>query len=301
MSHVPAPPVVLAAIPAFRAEVEDLRTLSATLSSLSIVPSIAATSRSLETALRGSGLAVDSPLRNAGFGATVAHVAASRDDWEWLLIVNDDVSIDVRLLAPVIRSLVERPPGAKVLAYLDPVPPKRIPTLAGVLGQVSLVGPVLRRLRRASSPPAGPLDARTWFGPFSFAAVSRALWDDLGGLDPRLLFTFEDADFGRRAAEVGAEVLFGTETGVHHEASTTSRRHVDAVLPVAVWSACEYLSKWYLPRPIARAACIGALLLRLLTVPVAGLAPASHAKGILRAIAALATGQTPRLPDFENS
>jgi len=129
--------------------------------------------------------------------------------------------------------------------------------------------------------------------------LNRELWDRLDGFDPSLIYTFEDADFSRRAALMGADISFSAQVGAHHAASSTGRRHVDTVLPVAAWSASEYLAKWVMPRPAARAFCVTALTCRLAVTPVAGLPVRSHIRGIRRAIGALVTGRPPALPEFE--
>jgi GT2 family glycosyltransferase len=159
---------------------------------------------------------------------------------------------------------------------------------------------VLRRVRRLRWTPVTPTPA-THFGPFSIALISRPLWDALGGFDPHLIYTFEDADFGRRAVTRAAHLAFCPADRTQHKASSTSRRHVDLVLPVAVWSASNYLSKWFVGPRTARSLCLAALLVRCLAVPFAHLDRRTHLTGIRRAARSLVTGQAPSLPPYESN
>jgi GT2 family glycosyltransferase len=294
-------PRVLAAIPSLNGDVTRLETLTDILAAVGMRCLIAATGRALDLKLAGSRVPYLSPMINAGFGQTITHVADSTLDWDWLAIVNDDISVDEQQLRQSLKDVLARDPKDRVLAYMDPVRAKEMPTLASVLASVSMVGPVIRRLRKPKMDGITRTDPHRYFRPFSFAIVSRGLWEELNGFDPSMLYTFEDADFGRRAALASADVLFVENTGVTHSASSTSRRHMDRVLPVAAWSACAYLEKWAVPRPMARVLCVAALLVRLAAVPVADIPRVKHLQGIGAAVVALLAQRQPSLPDYKGN
>lgn len=294
-------PRVLAAIPSLNGDVARLESLTDSLSNVGMQPLVAATGRTLDLRLAESRVPHTSPMSNAGFGQTITHVADSSDVWGWLAIVNDDISVDEQRLRASLTEILARDPKDRVLAYLDPVRPKDMPTLASVLSSVSLVGPLVSRLRPQRGDDERRTDPYRYFRPFSFVLVSRGLWDHLKGFDPRMIYTFEDADFGRRAALESADVYFVEDAGITHSVSSTSRRHIDRVLPVAVWSACAYLEKWAVPRPVARVLCVAALLVRLAAVPVANVPRLKHLRGIWAAIVALVAQRQPTLPDYETN
>lgn len=280
---------MVAVSPSLRGNAPQLRSLCDALRGSGFDPYIVPTGRGVEETCFAEGLPHVVIGDNPGFGAAVTWGLDHIGDWDWALIINDDIE-----LAPsALDTLVDALPAAArpALVYLDPVSPKAIPGVLSTLGQVSLWSAVLRR-------PARRPARRGTFRPFSIALVSRALWEELGGLDEEMPYTFEDADFARRALSLNAEVQYPSLDGVKHPASATSRRHVDAVLPVATWSAMSYLAKWYMPRPAARAACAGALLLRLPLVLVAPLDRVSHARGVMAAMTAILKDKRPSLPPF---
>jgi hypothetical protein len=293
------PPRVLAAIPSLSGKVTRLEALADSLTSAGMHPMIAATGRLLDLRLADSLVPHTSPKSNAGFGETIAHIANSSGDWDWLAIVNDDISVNAQQLRQSLADIVSRDPQERVLAYMDPVRPKDMPTLVSTLSAISLVGPALNRLRRTKSDYGSRTDPQRYFRPFSFAVISRGLWDALNGMDPRMIYTFEDADFGRRAAIASADVLFVENTGVIHAAYSTSRQHVRQVLPVETWSAAAYLEKWTVPGPLVRFLCCCALIIRLPLVPLVDLPRSQHLRGISRAFVALVTQRKPALPDYE--
>lgn len=285
-------PRIAAVIPSLRGSLEHLERLVNELALAGASTVVAPTSRALEVSLQGTRIPFVHIGANPGFGSTVTRAAAQCGDWEWLMVVNDDMSLDGQILARFVTGFTERQRPA--VAYLDPVVRKPIPGLWATLGQLSLVGSRLRG--PGASATASP---RGSFRPFSLALISRDLWEALQGMDSNLLYTFEDADFARRADLLSAEAAFPCLGGIDHATSSTSRRHVDTVLPVAAWSAAEYLTKWSCPRPVARALCSAALVARFAAVPVAHVDRRSHVIGIARAIRALVSGRRPDLVKYE--
>lgn len=294
-------PCILAAIPSLSGDVKRLQTLTDALGSVGMQPLIAATGRALDLRLAESRLPHTSPMSNSGFGQTITHVANSRTDWDWLAIVNDDISVNEQQLRLSLKMVVGRNPQDRVLAYMDPVRPIDMPTLSSVLLSVSLIGPLISHLRPPRLDDGRRTDPHRYFRPFSFVVVSRGLWDELNGFDSRIIYTFEDADFGRRAARASADVLFLENTGITHAAYSTSRKHMDRVLPVHVWSACVYLEKWTIFGPTARFMCAIALVIRLVLFPLANIPRWKHLRGIGATLVALVARKQPKLPDYESN
>lgn len=293
------PPRILAAIPSLSGDVTRLEALTDSLISVGMHPLIAVTGRALDLRLADSRVPHTSPKSNAGFGETITYVASSSGDWDWLAIVNDDITVDEQQLRQSLGDVMARDPQERVLAYMDPVRPKDMPTMVSALSSISMVGPAIGRLRRAKAGDGKRNDPHRYYRPFSFAVVSRGLWEELDGFDPRMIYTFEDADFGRRAALASADVLFVENTGITHAANSTSRQHIDRVLPVNVWSAVAYLEQWAAPGPLVRFLCFLALVTRLMLVPFVDVPRSKHLRGIGGALVALVTQKQPALPGYE--
>lgn len=291
--------LVLAAIPSLSRSVPELRQLSDSLSGLGMRPVIVATGRRLDEALAATELTHVSPRRNGGFGFAVRAGAAHDPAWQWLAIVNDDLTIDAARCRPQVVDVLAHGAAEPVLAYLDPTAPKPIPGVRHTLASLALLTAVSSR-RRGRKAPEASTNSRTHFRPFSFVIISRSLWDMLAGLDENLVYTYEDSDFARRAAAVGATVLFCSGDGVHHRVSGTSGRHIATVLPVSAWSARNYLRAITGGAPWVTPACVAALVARTPLALLSSVDRRQHLRGIRRAIAALATGREPRLPEYDS-
>lgn len=296
-------PRVVALILSYSGSVKELRNLVNSLARAGVEPFVVPTSSRVDASLEGTGIP-SLPIRaNPGFGAALTLAEQHVGSWDWLMPVNDDVEIQEAGLREEIATWRNRPPGQ--LVYLDQGPKKVIPDLVDVLGQVSLWGGVIARVKQtfAGKSPwvvgqdREPSDRAT-FKPFSIVAFDRNLWVTLGGFDRRLIYTFEDADFGRRANDIGASVSYPRLRGIDHQRSGTSRQYAERVLPVAAWSAAMYLVTLGFPPRRALHLCAAASLARLLVVPWADVPRASHIKGIVRSTYHLLRGKQPTLPPY---
>ena len=54
-------------------------------------------------------------------------------------------------------------------------------------------------------------------------AIRRTAWDQLGGYDPVLIFTWEEFDFALRAIAAGWRLLYAGDVAVHHKRATAGR------------------------------------------------------------------------------
>lgn len=251
---------------------------------------------------------------NPGFSASILRAVRDESDWSWLVIANDDLQVGAADIDALWDTLSGHAPvdGPSVVLF-DPEPPRRIPDVRAVLGMLSLVSNVGETLarqmpgrllgRRDRSRGTGDTPARgasPFYKAFNLVAISREAWELVGGLDPRLVFCYEDADFVRRYTAASGLLPRVRALDVRGERSASTRRHIESVLPVIVHSAREYLLLLGIPRRRADRLIGAALCLRI------GLAPFSHAplrahlRGIRRSRHLLRTGTVPRLPDYDS-
>ena len=283
-----------AVIPSLAGSLDRLAELTQALASAGADPLVVPTGASVQRALHGSRVPFIEIKANPGFSATIAHGAVG--EWDWLLVVNDDVTVDAVRLGAALASLKEYDRDTMCLAFLDPVEPKPVPTIPDALLGLSLLGPVLARLGLTRE--TRRTKTSDTFRPFSFVAISRRLWEELGGLDQEFIYTFEDADFSRRAHASGATLLFPDDTGVSHRRYGTSTSRIRAVLPCSAVSTATYLQTLGMRPGTARAACLAALAVRTPLVLVAGLPKREHLAGITAAGRAFVFRRRPNLPDY---
>lgn len=286
----------LAVVPTLRRDPERLAVLCGSLEAAGLTPRLVVNGRSLHEELISQRVEHIDTRDNAGFGSSV-RAGVEGIDWEWLAIVNDDITISAEGVGDVLRELWDRPSSDLILANLDPGATRPLPTVTSVLSSVSMWATACGRIRRTPVRPTAPGHG---YKSFSFVVISRGLWDALDGLDPRYVHTYEDSDFVRRAHGVGAEILDLDSSGVSHEGSGTGRSHVDAVLPVGVYSAWQYLCALGQSSLKARVLLALALVARTPMVPVTRAPIGAHLRGIARSLRVLLTGSRPRLPRYED-
>lgn len=247
--------------------------------------------------LQGQLAATDVPHmtsgRNDGFAASVIMGAAG--EWDWLVILNDDLIFDPDDLATCLSIEQLGAFDRATIVHFDNEPARQIPTCFGVFLNVSLVSNVARKVFQAGRNPHP--DANNSYRSFSAVAIGRDAWDRVGGLDTRYPFTYEDADFVRQATALGVQVRV-MRTSIVHLHSQTSGQFITTVLPVATWSALEYLTKWFGRRTLQRALLLAALCVR---APIA-IATNSQRRKQIRAVAntarSLINDEQPLLPEW---
>lgn len=285
----------IAAVPSLRRPMTQITALRDCLTEAGCEPFVVATGRRLDDTLTQAGFSHVSPRANPGFGASVqaaVDAAAARGpaEWSWLLVVNDDLEFEAADLAAVMGAL-ERDHGSEpCLAFLDPEPRRPIPGVLGTWCNLALVPALVSRT------PAGARPG--YYKSFSLVAISRSAWERLEGFDDSITYTFEDADFARRAHAGGVAVVDQPLRSLYHEKSGTSRTLVSRVLPVSVDSARRYLLAAGTAPFLARAVVLSALVVRLagaLARPHRG----AHVRGIARAARATVNGTSPSLPAYE--
>lgn len=258
-------------------------------------PVVIANSSRLYEELAATGIPHLTSRRNDGFAASV--VLGAEGDWDWLVILNDDLAFDPAELAPCLSADKLDEFGPATIVYFDDGSVRHIPTQVGVLLSVSLLSNIVRRAFPSWHP--ARLERKETFRAFSAVAIGRQAWDCVGGLDLRYPFSYEDADFVRRARARGVQ-LAGLRTGIVHLHSQTSGQFVTAVLPVATWSALEYLTKWFGRRTLQRWLLVVALGVRAPIAAATMPQPRRQIRAVANAARALLIDERPSLPEWES-
>jgi GT2 family glycosyltransferase len=278
------------------ARIENLYELIDGLQAAHISSTVVANGRSLRDALASTTIAHISPAKNMGFGAAVNYAVHSLPDWDWLLVVNDDIRLRTGEFQLAVAKYLA-PTSERKVVYFDEGAPRELPSLGGVFRSLSLIDGVVRKLQRRNG---SRIDAANTYRSFSFIAISKEAWTAVDGFDERFLFTYEDADFVRRGIDANVTFQAAIKSGVVHEHSVTGRKHVDSVLPVSAWCGFQYLMKWGTPAPIAAISCAFALVVRLPLITLVSGSRSKHFRGTLRAILAVTRNRRPHLPAFES-
>jgi GT2 family glycosyltransferase len=232
--------------------------------------------------------------RNDGFAASV--ILGAEGDWDWLVILNDDLTFDPDELASCLSPEHLDAFDHATIVHFDNEPARQIPTRFGVLLSVSLLTNVGRKAFIRWRAPRD--EGNDSYRSFSAVAIGRHAWDQVGGFDTRYPFTYEDADFVRRAAGFGVKVR-GVRTNIVHLHSQTGGQFITAVLPVATWSALEYLTKWFGKRTLHRWLLVLALGVRA-PIAAATSQPRRQMRAVANAVRALITDERPSLPEWES-
>ena len=281
-------------IPSLHGDISHLALMCESAVSAGASPVVIANSEDLYKKLASTTIPNITSRRNDGYAASVV-LGAQGDDWDWLVILNDDLEFDSDSMVASLSAESLNAFGLNMIVHLDDEIPRRIPTTRlGVMLRVSLLYNVGRKVfprnwRRSSE---------NHYRSFSAVAIGREAWDRVGGLDVRYSFTYEDADFVRRAKAAGVAEA-AKHTGIVHNHSQTTSHFVTAVIPVATWSAFEYLNKWCGKSVLNRILIILALLVR---APVAALVlpdPRVQLIAVRESLRALVVNKTPSLPKWE--
>lgn len=279
----------------------SLRRMSERLSKAGVHAIVVSNARSLSASLAGTELDYLATGNNAGFAASV-NVGMRGRDFDWVVILNDDLDLAEEASSQLVAALSKYRDSA--LVYFDAESPRPFPGPRDVIGNLSLVGSLMRAVRgreRANSGPrpGHPEMPRGHYKSFSAVAIRGDVVEDVGALDESIPFTFEDADYARRVQNAGYKASQAPLDGFTHEHSASTTRWIKDVLPVSVWSAYRYSSKWLMPDMAARVLCTAALLPRVLASLRMKADTASHVIGIGRAVIALWARQQPVLPSYD--
>lgn len=290
---------IVALIPSIRAE--NIRAAAPWLAALAdsgIEPVIVANAASV-ACMEDAPARIHDSGQNPGFARSLARAALAVGDWDWLVILNDDLIFSTATAQQILEQIRSHRDSTFGLILLDQEVPRAIPNTAGVFASLSLLDDVARRLRIASSRSTRSKDPTAMYKSFSAAAISRRSWDELGGLDERFVFCFEDADFTRRHEQhTGAPPSFPV-IDIHHSHSMSTKATIALVLPAIAVSAHTYLRKSGSSRLLASAVVLAALIVRAPLSLLSSAPRKSHLVGIGRSMAAVLTGREPQLPAYD--
>jgi len=203
--------------------------------------------------------------RNLGFAAG-CNLATRNSSGEFLLLLNSDSCLAPEALTKAISFMRTNSncaiAGAQLLNSngLKQNSIANFPTLATELLNKSL----LRRLAPKKFPGkeqsfSAPTEVESVVG--AFMLVRKKIWDELGGLDERFFFFFEETDFCLRARQKNYRVVFLPDVFVTHGQGQTAKQ-ISAAARIEYWrSRYIYFAKNHgvLSRIILRAG----LLVRL--------------------------------------
>jgi len=281
-------------IPSLQGDIEILTSICDAATRAGARPLVIANGAQLCSKLSATLVPHVTSRRNDGFAASVA--LGAEGNWDWLVILNDDLVFDPRDLESQLSAKQLDKYSLHAIIHFDNEPSRLIPSRLGVLLSVSMLSNIHRRLVSRWRAPL-PENAHTYRS-FSSVAIGRHAWDSVGGIDTRYPFTYEDADFVRRLRARGVQII-GVPTSVVHLHSRTSNKWVTTVLPVSTWSALEYLSKWYGNRSLHRWLLIIALFVRGPIAAGTSRRPFKQLQAVSNSIAALFHNRRPSLPDWE--
>ncbi|MFJ4039436.1 hypothetical protein ACIPVB_15325 [Microbacterium sp. NPDC090007] len=233
---------------------------------------------------------------NPGFARSIGAAVAAVAEPEWVVLLNDDLVMPEDAPARIRSVLCAAPSaGGCDIVYFDPEPQRPLPGRWGVFATLSLVEPVLRRL----TPSSHRARVRPGYKSFSAVAVRYRTWAELGGLDRRFVFCFEDAFFVRAHLARGGSTPRSVDVGVSHHKSSTTSRHIAHVLPAVAFSARTYLEAVGVHPRAADAVVVAALLVRVPLALFGSASPRAHVRGVSRAIGAIVRRREPSLPAYE--
>jgi GT2 family glycosyltransferase len=176
--------------------------------------------------------------KNLGF-ARACNLAAKQSSGEFLLLLNSDARPAADALEKAFQFMRANPGCAVAGGQLLNADGSRqnsianFPTLATELLNKSL----LRRLWPNKFPgkeqifPA-PMDVESIVGAFVF--VRKKFWDELGGLDERFFFFFEETDFCLRARQKDFRVVHLPEVRITHGQGQTAKQ-ISSAARIEYW------------------------------------------------------------------
>ncbi len=188
---------------------------------------------------------------NLGFAKTV-NLAAHDAKGEFLLLLNSDARLNHASLAAAVAWMSAHPEcGIAGAQLLHPDGRRQnsianFPTLATELLNKSL----LRRLWPRHFPGKEhffnqPMEVESVIG--AFFLTRKKLWDELGGLDERFFFFFEETDFCLRTRRAGAKIMHLPQVTVLH-GQGQSARQMPTAARIEYWrSRYAYFKKHFSP------------------------------------------------------
>lgn len=237
---------------------------------------------------------------NSGFAATVNRAANYFADWDVVVLLNDDLAYNPDLADDLTHTLSLFDWKSRSLLFLSEERRRRIPEALGVFTDLSLLSGVIGRVVHPNSVFLGGGKAANdrYYKSFSAVAISRALWDALGGLDEAYPFTYEDADFARRAQMLPDSLIIDSPLHFGMEHSYSSSKHIYDVLPCVAVSSLRYLESLGVSKVNGILVVCASLLLRVSLTPFARAPWRPHVRAVFHALRLILLGKTPSLTPY---
>jgi N-acetylglucosaminyl-diphospho-decaprenol L-rhamnosyltransferase len=251
--HVLSAIIVVYRTPAeLAAAIASLRAQEVAPDEVIVVDNGAADSYPLPASFSQTGVRVERPPANVGFG-TGCNLGAELATGDLLLIMNADIVLTTGSLQRLVERLSTHDSvaavGPRILSGGRIQPSARTwPGLrTGLFGRRSLA---TRMLLRAGRVPTELRPVQAGGGEVDWISgacmlIRRSAWSEVGGFDPRYWMYWEDADFCRRLAHRGWKVVYEPAAVIHHAtgASGTSERTIRAFHESAARFATQYIAR----------------------------------------------------------
>lgn len=157
---------------------------------------------------------------NRGF-ATAVEAATENASGEWLLLLNNDATIEVNAIADLLAVGTSAPDIGSLAAQLRFA--HRPPRLNSAGIEVDALGVSYDRLLGLPLERSETLPTEVFGASGGAALYRRAMLDQIGGFDRSFFVFMEDADVAWRARMAGWRCLYVPSAVVHHHHSATAR------------------------------------------------------------------------------
>lgn len=267
-----------------------------------VVPVIAANSAATAATELPAGFLRSSDGTNGGFAHSVNRCAQDGGQWDWMLLLNDDLQLAEEAVLAMVSAVRTARTDQPELLMFDPEPPRRIPSSVQAMLGLTLLSEIPGRLRPdpvTADVDAGPLP-ENMFKSFSAVALNRASWERVGTLSERFLFCYEDVEYQRRFASRHG-VARAVPVTIQHDRSKSTKSRIRLVLPAIAASATAYAQSSGVPGPVARALAVVTLTIRIPFVFASSAPWGEHLRGIATGIRLAVTGAPATLPPFDPS
>lgn len=155
---------------------------------------------------------------NQGFAAAVNQGIAAAAGFDWIAILNNDVTLDPTWLSELLRAAAESNASfatGKILSANNPA------MLDGAWDEISRGACAVRIGAAAPDAPSWNCSRPIRMASMTAALFRRELFDELGPLDEYLISYLEDVDFGLRCAKASKTGVYAPTALAHHQGSAT--------------------------------------------------------------------------------
>lgn len=268
------------------------------LSEWGVRPVIVANAASVAAMDIPHGVSLWDSCSNPGFARSLTRALQAESDWDWVILLNDDLIFEDSTVSRMMVELSNAEERRQGLILFDQGTPRTLPNAFGAFLNLSLIEDALNKLKSKRAGTRRPGPRVLLYRPFSAAGIRHATWDELGGLDERFIFCYEDADFTRRFVRSQGHLPAFPTIPLRHAHSVSTKSRIAEVLPAIAISSRTYMTTCGLSAHVATAIAVMALICRIPLVFFAKAPLGQHLHGIGRSLRMLATGDEPSMPDY---